>query len=94
MASASNCATLSQLRNLLKRRNVGTDPKKHFDACQDFFMLVLSAHILVASMEVLGMQAVTDIPSETLIPSDVLEKNKKKKRRYSGMWLALSSTHT
>ena len=53
--------------------------QKNTDACQDFFMLVLSAHILVASMEVLGMQAVTDIPSETLIPSDVLEKNKEEK---------------
>lgn len=79
-ASASDSATLCQLRNLLKRRSVTTSPKKKFDACHDFFMLVLSAHIIVASMEILGMQNVADTPSEILIPPDILDKSKDERR--------------
>ena len=39
-----------------------TSPKNKFDAGQEFFMLVLSAHIIVVSMESLGMKSVTDTP--------------------------------
>ena len=39
-------------------------------------LFVLSAHIIVASMEILGMQNVTDTPSKILIPPDVLKKTK------------------
>ena len=59
----------------MKRRDVTNSPKKKFDACHDFFMLVLSAHIIVASMEILGMESITDTPSEILIPPDILEKS-------------------
>ena len=48
-------------------------------------------HILVAAMEVLGMQTIANPPSEMLIPPNILEKNQKGK--YSTMWLVLSSTH-
>ena len=38
-------------------------------------MLVLSAHIIVATMEILDMESITDTPSEILIPPDILKKS-------------------
>ena len=43
-------------------------------------MLVLSAHIKVASIELLGMQSVTDTPSEIIIPPNILEKSKDERK--------------
>ena len=58
-----------QLRNLINRRNVVTDPKKDMNACEDFFELITKAHILAAAMQKLGMSKITDpLPSE-LFPS-------------------------
>lgn len=35
-----------QLRNLINRRDVVTDPKKDMNSCEDFFELVTNAHVL------------------------------------------------
>lgn len=69
--------TLYQLRNLINRRNVVSDPSKDVNACEDFFVLVVTAHILVAAMDILGMNAMNDIPDETLIPPTTTSKEEK-----------------
>jgi len=52
--STSYCGTLQQLQNAIGWRNVKKEPKKDFDACQDFFTLIAHCHILCAAMEVLA----------------------------------------
>ncbi len=43
--SSSDHGSLYQLRNVLGRTNVGKYPTKDFNACDDFFNTVITAHI-------------------------------------------------
>lgn len=52
-----------QLRNLIGRSNVNADPIHKFNECEDFFKLVVTCNILVAAMEILKMENLTDIPT-------------------------------
>ena len=49
--SSMDHGSLYQLRNILGRTNVGKDPTKDFNACDDFFHTVISAHIISAFHE-------------------------------------------
>ena len=49
--SSGDHGTLYQLRNLISRTNVGCRPEKNFNACDDFFTSIISAHILAALKE-------------------------------------------
>ena len=73
--SAGEHGTLFQLRNLLGRSNVVTDPTKDFNACEDFLLVVTSASIITATMKVLKMKSVNDKPTAStaigLKPDDV-----------------------
>ena len=60
--------TLYQLRNLVNRRNVVNVPKNNVAACEEFFLLVVEAHILAAAMSVFSMANLTDVPSKTFFP--------------------------
>lgn len=42
-------------------------PEKNFNACDDFFELVTTSHILTAALEVLVMTSLSDTPSEAVI---------------------------
>ena len=55
---------------------MGNEPKKDFNAHDDFFSLVTTCHILVAAMDVLGMDSLDDDPSKCLIPDDILSLSK------------------
>ena len=46
--AASDHGSLYQLRNILGRTNVGKDPTKDFNACNDFFQAVIQGHIIAA----------------------------------------------
>lgn len=59
-----------QLRNAINRRNVSESCKRDVNACEDFFQLVVTGHIVVAAMSFLGMSSVDDTPSQTVIPED------------------------
>ena len=63
MSSASDSGTPFQLRNLLNRKNIGISPKKDVNSREDFFHLVVGAHVLVAAMEFLGMDSLDDNPN-------------------------------
>lgn len=57
--SAGEHCTLYQLHNLINRCNVVKSPEKYLYACDDFFELVTTSHILTASLEVLGMKSLS-----------------------------------
>ena len=61
--------TLYQLRNLINQRNVVKKVKNDMNACEDFFKLVVTGHIMACAMEVLGMSSIDAIPSSSIIPS-------------------------
>ena len=42
-------------------------PLDDFNACDDFFVLVVKAHILTAAMELLGMTEINEIPSSQIV---------------------------
>ena len=54
-----------------------SDPSNDVNSCEDFFLLVLTAHILAAAMEILGMQSLSDTPDETLVPTSATSKEDK-----------------
>ena len=58
--------TLYQLRNLIHRTNVVKKPEEDFNACNDFFQLVM-CHILTAALQVLGINSLTNTPSTGVI---------------------------
>lgn len=60
--------TLYHLRNVINRQNVKSDPTGAVTACEDFFVLVVEAHILSAAMTVFGMATVKDEPEKTFFP--------------------------
>lgn len=66
--------TLYQLQKLINRRNVKKDPSKSVAACEEFFLLVVEAHILAAAMKTFGMLALDDTPSsKTFFPDGCTE---------------------
>lgn len=67
--------TLIQLRNLVNRRNVGTDISGRFNQAIDFFELVVRCHITAAAMQFFGMNYVSDVPTQNF-PSVAISKDK------------------
>ena len=43
-------------------------PGADFDACNDFFVLIVTCQVLTAAMSVLGMESLTDTPSNDVLP--------------------------
>ena len=69
--------TLLQLRNILNRSSVPTDPKKDVNAAEDFLEVVLIGHVVAAGMEILGMETMKDQPNDTFPLSEPLSKSQK-----------------
>ena len=65
--SAGEHATLYQLRNLLHCTNVVSKLMKDINACYDYFKLVVTCHILAASLQTLQMKSLGDTPFSSLI---------------------------
>jgi len=68
MHSAGEHGTLYQLRNKLNHTNVVKDPKNDFNACDDFFDVVISDHIIAAFLVSLKMKSTSDTPSDDVFP--------------------------
>ena len=49
--AVSDHGSLYQLRNILGQTNVGKDPTNDFNACDDFFLAVISGHIIAVFHE-------------------------------------------
>ena len=67
--------TLYHLRNVINWKNVVKDPTNNLTACEEFFLLVVEAHILTATMSVFGMKTIEDRPSNTLFPEGATDLN-------------------
>ena len=61
-----------------------SDPAKDFNACDDFIVLVITSHILAASLEVLSMQSLDDIPVLPLLPPELQNEPQ-------NMWMLMDS---
>ena len=59
-----------QLRNLLGRTNVGIDPSKDFNSCEDFLCVVIKGLIVSAAIETFGLDSVDDCPPDDIVPPD------------------------
>ena len=68
MSSSSQHGTLFQLRNLIGRTNVKGKPIDCFDPCEDFFVLIVEAHIVIAAMKLREMATLSDVPSTKYLP--------------------------
>ena len=66
--SGQDYGSMYQLRNLLNQTNVVTKPKKNFNSCEDFFGLIVTGHIVAASMDVLNMTSKQDQPTLEAVP--------------------------
>ena len=60
-----------QLRNVIGRNNVVTVPLDDFNACDDFFKLIITSHILTAAMTLLKMSSLGDQPKHSDITDGV-----------------------
>lgn len=88
--SSAQHGTLTQLQNLINKRNVRKKPKDDFNACEDFFSLVVTSHILCAAMEHLGMESLDSDPNSQSIPEYVrLCSVPERKKNYMSPWLLL-----
>ena len=64
--SSTDHGTLYQLRNLTNHTNVVNKPGADFNACEDFFVLIL---VLTAAMSILGMESLSDMPKDSVLPN-------------------------
>lgn len=69
--SALDHGSLYQLRNVIGRNSVVTVPLDDYNACDDFFGLVVTCHILSAAMELLQMATLEDLPKHPKITDGI-----------------------
>ena len=69
------------MRNLINRRNVIKKPKNAVAQCEEFFLLVVKAHIVCAAMTLFGMTAVDSDPAVSdIFPSGCEELEPEQRR--------------
>ena len=76
-----DCGTLYQLQKLINRRNVVKEPSRSVAPCEEFFLLVVEAHILAAAMQMFRMESLDDTPSEEFFPNESLQRDSVQQRR-------------
>ncbi|KAK3724040.1 hypothetical protein QZH41_020320, partial [Actinostola sp. cb2023] len=63
--------TLYSDRTLINRRNVTQDPHANYRSDRDFFLLILQSRVIVAAMNVLGLDKKDSKPTRFVIPDDI-----------------------
>lgn len=63
--SSADHGTLYQLRNVMHRTNVVSHPKNNYNACDDFFILIVESHIIALAMEILKMADTDNAPDSS-----------------------------
>ena len=61
--SVAEKGTMFQLRNIISRANVPSDPQNNMNAAEDFMLLLLHTHVVAAAKTIMELVPVTD-PSE------------------------------
>ena len=59
--------TLYQLRCAIDRRNVSASSETDYNACNDFYVTVVTCYIIAAAMKHFGMASVDDIPQHSAL---------------------------
>ena len=77
ISSSKDGGTLVQLRNLT-RRSLPQNPKNDVNTSDDFMDLILKGHILAATMTVLGIEDIDEIPSS--LPSNLSSESSSMKK--------------
>ena len=91
--SASDGGTIFQLRNIINRKNISKKPKKDVNSHEDFFLLVVDAHVLAAAMEFLGMDE-DEEPSAEVFPPGVWMLHREKRRYFAvSVWCYSRTVH-
>lgn len=71
--SGRDQGTLFQLRNLLNRSSVCSDPEKNMKSCEDFLLVVLHAHVVSAANAILQLRDVNlKMLSKSIVSNYVL----------------------
>lgn len=65
--SSGDHRILYQLQNKVNRTNVVKNPKNDFNACDDFFTMIVSCHVIAVALKVLKMTDIKDKPSNDAI---------------------------
>ena len=78
--SCSNRGTLVQLKHLINRRDVPTEPKANFHACDLFLTTVVKAHFIAAAMKELGMTSLEDMPQKLFDENDWMKSKEERKK--------------
>ena len=63
--------TMCQLRNAINRANVSAASVDDFNACEDFFLLVVRCHVATAAMQYLNMKYTSDNPVHPQLKDDL-----------------------
>ena len=74
--------TLKQLLNLINRPNISKKVKTNFTSVEDFFGVVLDAHITVAAMQFFGMAKSSDTPTLHVFQGDLSTATTLEKKNY------------
>ena len=72
--------TLYQLRNSINRRNVTASAENDFNACDDYFVLVVRCHVLAAAMQYLKMKETTELPIHAALTEELWMESKDKRK--------------
>lgn len=59
--------TLKHLANIIRRSNVPKKVKNNFSAAQDFYSLIVDAHIVAAAMAYFGLDSTESIPTGVVV---------------------------
>ena len=66
---------------LTNRRNVNTDVSKTVYGCKKFFQLEVHARIIVAFMQIIGIESLDEKPSASVLPDEIKNGTAKAKRK-------------
>lgn len=66
---------------MIHRRNVKNESKDGFSACEDFLTLIVTCHILCATLELFNMDDLNSEPCTELIPTNIKHKDKESKQQ-------------
>ena len=81
------------------------NPKDNFNACDDFFQLILQCHIVAAALKVFGMDSCTSLPPVELQPKHISKCSLEEKKRilkkfsraivqaFTNLQLSMDSSH-
>ncbi len=67
---------------LINRKNISTEVKKKFNACKKFFTLEIEARVIASAMVILGLQSISDQPSESKLPPEILTGTDDQKKTF------------